>query len=146
MSNKKLSPIEAIQKKCTQHNCFIGDTPIKDCKNKECEFHPYRLGEEPKTGCRYSVMEAIAVNCILCCGGDIDMVKECNDEDCALLPYRLEKLSIRKRMNIIVQRQDEKTGEWKLRKVPFNPSPIEFFIYTRASYLWKKIKRLFIKK
>jgi len=46
--NKILTPIKAIRKYCL--TCCNGSVKdVRECTEKDCTLHPYRMGKRPKT-------------------------------------------------------------------------------------------------
>lgn len=49
MASKRLTPIQAIKKKCREDCCINNLDSWKNCSVVKCPLYPYRLGKRPKT-------------------------------------------------------------------------------------------------
>lgn len=49
MASKRLTPIQAIKKKCREDCCLNNLDAWKNCSVVKCPLYPYRLGKRPKT-------------------------------------------------------------------------------------------------
>lgn len=72
-----LTPVKAIRKFCL--HCVDGETQqVTNCtggsdnpNSYQCPLFPYRMGNNPRSKAKLSVLKSIRLHCYDCCGGDM---------------------------------------------------------------------------